>query len=194
MLEARRRLEDSLRRTSFEEDGVDDLSDVDVDSDGDNDMLMPVSDSATRKKKGIVKGKSGKKSHCLFAETDCERERLLGLRGVRVGEASHPGPPFVVRSANVTSLMPHLPYIASFECDAIALQEVRLTIDGQKIVSNELVKLGWVPFWGEPQPIRSGTVKSVLDAKQGGVGMLIRAQHQGGPSPRSAVGQELQET
>ena len=113
---------------------------------------------------------------------------------MRIGEASHPGPPFAVRSANVTSLMPHLPYIASFECDAIALQEVRLTTDGQKILSNELLKLGWTPFWGKPQPIRSGTVKSVLDAKQGGVGILIRQKHQGGPSPRSAVGEELKET
>ena len=66
VLQARRTLEDSLRRVNFEDDGVDNLSDIDidVDSDGDNDPLKPDrSDNTTRKRKGLVKGKSGKKSH-----------------------------------------------------------------------------------------------------------------------------------
>ena len=118
----------------------------------------------------------------------------MGYRGIRIGEASHPGPPFTIRTANVTSLMPHLPFVADFECDVIALQETRLTIDGQKIVNEELVKRGWTPVWGKPQPIRKGTYKSLTDAKQGGVGILIRKGHDGGPSPRTDIGEELKET
>ena len=98
------------------------------------------------------------------------------------------------RSANVTSLTPHLPYIASFEVDFIALQEVRLTIDGQKIIDDGLTPFGWQAVWGKPQPIRRGTTKSITDAKQGGVGVLVRKQHQAAPSPRTEIGEELYNT
>ena len=77
---------------------------------------------------------------------------------------------------------------------SFALQETRLTIDGQKIVNEELVKRGWTPVWGKPQPIRKGTCKSLVDAKQGGVGILIRKGHDGGPSPRTEIGEQLKET
>ena len=58
----------------------------------------------------------------------------MGHRGMRVGEVSHPGPPLTIKTANVTNLMPHLPYVADFNCDVIALQEVRLTEDGQTLL------------------------------------------------------------
>ena len=84
--------------------------------------------------------------------------------------------------------------MADFPCDIIALQEVRLTEDGQKIAQEELSNLGWTSLWGKPQPIRRGTYKSVLDAKQGGVGILVRTKHQGTPSPKTQVGEELYNT
>ena len=98
------------------------------------------------------------------------------------------------RSVNVTSLTPHLPYITSFDVDFMALQEVRLTIDGQKIIDDSLVPLGWQAIWGNPQPIRKGTTKSITDAKQGGVGVLVRTKHQVAPSPRTDAGEELFKT
>ena len=98
----------------------------------------------------------------------------MGDEGMRVGEASHPGPPLTIKTANVTSLMPHLPFVADFECDVVALEETRLTIDGQKIVNEELVKRGWTPGLGKPQPTRKGTCKSLLDARQGGAGTKVR--------------------
>ena len=98
------------------------------------------------------------------------------------------------RTANVTSLMPHLPYVASFDVDFLALQEVRLTIDGQKIIDESLKTYGWKAVWGKPQPIRPGTLKSITDAKQGGVGVLVRLRHQAGPSPRTETGEKLYDT
>ena len=91
-------------------------------------------------------------------------------------------------------MLPHLPYVADFNCDVIALQEVRLTEDGQKIAQEELSNLVWASLWCKPQPIRRGTYKSVLDAKQVGVGILVRTKHQGAPSPKTQVGEELYNT
>lgn len=90
--------------------------------------------------------------------------------------------------------MPHLPYVASFPVDFIALQEVRLTIDGQKIIDEALNPYGWKAVWGKAQPIRKGTTKSITDAKQGGVGIMVRKQHQATSSPRTEIGDRLFET
>ena len=111
-----------------------------------------------------------------------------------MGEASNPGPKLLIQTANVTSLLPHLPYIASLSGDVVALQEVRLTVDSQKVATEELKVRGWSVVWGKPQPIRPGTVKSVMDAKQGGVGVAFRSCHAAVPSPRSSVGDALYET
>ena len=63
-------------------------------------------------------------------------------RGTTLGEASNPGPQFIARSANVTSLPPHLQYVVDFECDVAALQEVRLTIDSRKNCGRGAEELG----------------------------------------------------
>ena len=44
------------------------------------------------------------------------------------------------------------------------------------------------------QPLRPGTVKSVMDAKQGGVGVAFRSCHTAAPSPRSSIGDALYES
>ena len=94
-----------------------------------------------------------------FTELGCEPEhfRLKGYAGQRVGEASNPGPELRVTTANVTSLLPHLPYVTSIRSDILALQEVRLTIDGQAMIRDYLKECGWVPLWRKPQPVRPGT-------------------------------------
>ena len=111
-----------------------------------------------------------------------------------MGEASHPGPILSVITANVTSLIPHIPYVANLEADVLALQEVRLTTDGQKLANDLLEPFKLNSVWGKAQPIRRGTRLSTLDAKQGGVGVLHRQQHSVSPSPRTEVGQALFET
>ena len=92
---------------------------------------------------------------------------------------------------NVTSYLRHADYIETFDADIIALQEVRLTIDGQRIAGDNAWENGWNPIWGRPQPIRRGTRASVLDAKQGGVGFLSSSAHLSTHTPRTAVGDEL---
>ena len=145
------------------------------------------------KKRAIAAGKllSKNKAKSLFAGIG---PRLCGYNGIRVGEATNPGPAFSGRTVYVTSLTPHLPYIASFDVDFMTLQEVRLTIDGQKIIDEGLNPNGRRAIWVKDQPIRSGTTKSVTDAKQGGVGILVHKRHQAAPSLRTEVGEKLYNT
>ena len=119
--------------------------------------------------------------------------RLKGYDGVRVGEASNNGK-FTVVSANVTSFLPHLNYLASLDFDVIGMQEVRLTEDGMKVADDTLPSYGVKSFWGKPQPIRRGTLFSTMDAKQGGVGFLYSQKHAIAPSPRTEVGERVWES
>ena len=119
---------------------------------------------------------------------------MTGFAGQSVGEASNPGPQLRKPTANVTSLLPHLPYVTSLDCDILALQEVRLTIDGQVMIQEYLRECGWTSLWGKPQPVRPGTRLSVLDAKQGRVGNCVRSGHHISPTPRSTLGEELYQT
>ena len=64
-------------------------------------------------------------------------------------------------------------------------------MDSQKVATEEFGKFGWSVIWGKPQPIRPGTTKSVMDAKQGGVGIAFRSCHSAAPSPRSSIGEKL---
>ena len=119
---------------------------------------------------------------------------MTGFAGQRVGEASYPGPQLRITTANVTSLLHHLPYVTSLDCDILALQEVRLTLDGQVMIQEYLRECGWTSLWGKPQPVRPGTRLSVLDAKQAGVGNCVRSGHHISPTPRSTLGEELYQT
>ena len=65
--------------------------------------------------------------------------------------------------------------MASLFGDVVALQEVRLAIDSQKVATEEFDKFGWSVISCKPQPIRRGTVKSVVDTKQGGVRIAFRS-------------------
>ena len=56
----------------------------------------------------------------------------MGDRGVRVNEASSPGPSIAICTANVTNLMHHIPCVASLPSDVLALQEV-LNDYGQRV-------------------------------------------------------------
>ena len=115
--------------------------------------------------------------------------RLLGHRGTRIGEASNPGPLFTITSLNVTTLKPNLEYVGNLQGDILALQEVRLTKDGFNYVHKDLETRKWRECWGQAQPIREGTKFSVLDAAQGGVGVLVHENHQVTYTPRTEMGQ-----
>lgn len=124
----------------------------------------------------------------------CPRTRPLSpYRGQRIGEASHPGPPFVLTAANVSSYLAHEDYLKSIETDILVMQETRLTVDGQRVAGDNLPE-HWGAHWGRDQPVRQGTKKSVLDARQGGVGFLLAACHKGASTARTALGDELHDT
>ena len=97
---------------------------------------------------------------------------MHGYAGIRVGEASNTVPDLTSLSANVTSLLPHWDYRCSLNADAIAMQEVRLTEDANNITTDLIVPYKVKALWGEPQPIRRGTLHRTLDAKQEGVGVI----------------------
>ena len=120
--------------------------------------------------------------------------RACGYEGQRVGEAGNPGPLFSAVSANVTSFLPHLDYMATIDADVVAMQEVRLTEDAIKIADDRLQPYEVSGLWGKPQPIRRGTIHSTLDAKQGGVGLLCNRRHMMAPSPRTETGSQLFES
>ena len=93
--------------------------------------------------------------------------------------------------------MPHADYVGELPGDVLALQEVRLTIDGMAIVEPKFTSANWQQVWGKPQPCRTNTPNhpnSPLDAKQGGVSLHVQHQHLAVPSPRTELGEELFET
>jgi len=77
-------------------------------------------------------------------------------------------------------------------CDVLALQEVRLTKDAKPIAVDSLPS--WSCIWGKDQQLRNEGGSSLLDAKQGGVGVLSQKRHVCAPTPRSDLGDELYET
>ena len=101
---------------------------------------------------------------------------------------------FSAVSANVTSFLPHIDYLATIGADVMAMQEVRLTEDAIKVANDCLQPYQVRGLWGKPQPIRRGTVHSTMDAKQGGVGHLFNKRHTLTSSPRTETGTHLYET
>ena len=56
-----------------------------------------------------------------------------------MSEADNPGPTFDIISANVTSFLHHLDYLATIDGDVVAMQEVRLTKDAITIANDLLL-------------------------------------------------------
>ena len=52
-----------------------------------------------------------------------------------------------VNSANITSLKAHHQYVLSWQHDAIALEEVRLTAAGKRMMTGLVHERGWDFFW-----------------------------------------------
>ena len=90
-----------------------------------------------------------------------------------MGETDNPGSTFDIISANVTSFLPHLDYLATLDGDVVAMKEVRLAKDAITIANDLAMPFHVAAGWGKPQPILQGTVHITLDAKQGGLGTLI---------------------
>ena len=97
-------------------------------------------------------------------------------------------------SMNAGSWLAHRDYIVGRQADMLAVQESRLTLDGQILVKESLADTSWTPLFGKPQPIRKGTVKSTTDAKQGGVMSMLQKGHRSTATPRGELGQALFET
>ena len=62
------------------------------------------------------------------------------------------------------------------------------------MIADYLKETGWTPLWGKPHPVRPGTRLSVLDEKQGGVGICVLSKHTVAPTPRTHLGDELYDT
>ena len=101
---------------------------------------------------------------------------------------------FSIASINVASWLAHSDFINDIAADVVAVQETRLTQDGQLIAADAAKSGKRQCVWGKPQPIRAGTRKSILDAKQGGVGFHVSGKHVVTPSPRTVLGEQLFQT
>eukprot|EP00661_Eupelagonemidae_sp_cell13_P003443 gene3443-2025_t len=102
----------------------------------------------------------------------------ISYNATRVGEAAVPGPaPLTLSSANVTSVHTHRNVLPTWEGEVIALQETKLSEEAQRVLKREFHREGWQAFWGRPQPQeanRRTKYVGMLNAKKGGVGILVR--------------------
>eukprot|EP00660_Eupelagonema_oceanica_P019609 gene19609-biopygen7999 len=135
---------------------------------------------------GIARGEMRAAAPGMWANrrSNCKASELLrwtgGLRGVRVGEAKNPGHnrSMSVTTSNVTALRAHVDLVARLAGDVKCLQETRLGKDAQRSMAKDLYQAGWTALWGPPQPLiqpaTADGITSIWNAKQGGVGVLVR--------------------
>ena len=118
---------------------------------------------ANKKRHGLAKSSSSKKPAGAAATR-------RGLRGVRVGEASHPGPPVLrVATWNINSFHNHfreLCRVASAQaCNVLFLQESGITQNQLPAASNLCQRHGW--------QLLVAPAKSVQDGGRGGVAIMV---------------------
>ena len=102
----------------------------------------------------------------------------VSFNGIRVGEASHPGPASLLRIAfgNVSSMILHQDYINTLPCDVFGLCETRLNETGIRLIHESLKDLNWTFVPGKAQPQRRAGVEGrFLDAMPGGVGVMAKS-------------------
>ena len=102
---------------------------------------------------------------------------LIGYTGVRVGEASNPGPEnsFRIGFGNVSSMILHQDYLNTVPCDVFGLCETRLNDTGIRLIQDSLRDLNWTFTPGKAQPQRRpGVDGRYLDAMPGGVGFMVK--------------------
>ena len=103
---------------------------------------------------------------------------VLGYTGIRVGEASNPGPEhcLTVSSINVTSLPAQVDVVKHLRGDVVALQETRLNETSQGEMQREMDSAGWQLICGKPQPRqeRKKSSPSPWNAKHGGVAVIAK--------------------
>ena len=89
-----------------------------------------------------------------MGESICKR--LCGYDGQRVGEADNPGSTFNIISANVTSFLSHLDYLATLDGDVVAVQEVRLAEDAITIANDRAMPFYVAAGWWEASTYTAG--------------------------------------
>ena len=109
--------------------------------------------------------------------TIVERLRLLGLRGIRIGEAENP-------FENISSLPLHMPYVSTVRAHVMCMTETRLT-PTSTVESREQLRLAGKQFYpGRAQPFRRPSRITLRDAVPGGVGAWRALGLQMGYVPR----------
>ena len=104
-----------------------------------------------------------------------QRERLTGYVGVRLGEASHPGPFLKIHIGNVSSMLLHQEYLVRAKTDMYCMTESRLTAHSQAEAREIWEKKDWDVYCSEPQPPRRPNDPGRLnDAMPGGVAVAAR--------------------
>ena len=94
--------------------------------------------------------------------------------GIRIGEATNPGPKLHIRSANVTSLRAAMPAVCGWEKHITCVQETRHSEPGCVILERDLLQHNWKPYWGHSMKLRS---PGPWDTDYGGVAVLAPSQY-----------------
>ena len=104
-----------------------------------------------------------------------QRERLTGYTGVRLGEASNPGPFLKIHIGNVSSMLLHQEYLLKANTDVYCMTESRITAHGQTEARQIRERKGWDIYCSEPQlPRRPNEPGRLNDAMPGGVAVAAK--------------------
>ena len=83
-----------------------------------------------------------------------QRERLAGYTGVRLGEASNPGPLLKINIGNVSSMLLHQEYLLKATTHGYFMTESRLMAHRQAEARQIWESKDWNLYCSEPQPPR----------------------------------------
>ena len=105
------------------------------------------------------------------------KERLTGYTGVRLGEASNPGPFLKIHIGNVSSMLLHQEYLLKANTDVYCVTESRLTAHGQTEARQIWERKGWDKNCSEPQlPRRPNEPGRLNDAMPWRGGLAVAAK------------------
>ena len=135
-----------------------------------NETSRQQSDRAPTERRAGPKPRSKKTRAKISAEANVSKpqDKNMGPAGWTDGKGD-----WLIRSANINSWHQKSDMVLGWKANAVALQETRLTDQGQRDATNEAYDRGWKALWGAPVSLKASGV-SVNGGKHSGVGLLVQ--------------------
>ena len=128
------------------------------------------SDRAPTERRADPEPRSKKTRAKISAEANVSKpqDKKTGPAGWTDGKGD-----WLIRSANINSWHQKSDMVLGWKANAVALQETRLTDQGQRDATNEAYDRGWKALWGAPVSLKASGV-SVNGGKHSGVGLIVQ--------------------